>query len=66
MVWGIQVLERDITTGSLRERREKYLANAEEAQRHADKTIGELREGYLKLAAGWRQMVAELDHPRIF
>jgi hypothetical protein len=67
LMWlGLAEQNDDFITGSIEERRQQYLRLAEEADRCAARSAGDLHAGYLKLAAGWRQMAAELGNPRLF
>ena len=61
-------MEDQAFTDSTRERRQKYLALAMEAEEHAQNIAAaeDLRAAYLTLAAGWRRMAAELENPRTY
>jgi hypothetical protein len=58
-------MTEDFITGNIEQRREQYLALAEEADRHAARSSGELKVSHLKLAAAWRHLASELSDPRM-
>jgi hypothetical protein len=49
---------------STRQRRERYLAKAEEAEAMARRSeSADIREGFRQVASHWRRMVEEIDVP---
>jgi hypothetical protein len=51
---------------TLEKRRQHYLKLAEEAETQAARHTGYVRDSYLRLATGWRELAAHLLRPRGF